>query len=80
MADHVLMPHGRYMADACSEHCQQAGGTHWHVLIALPVTGNNMVALRLEPLAQVRGNEATSASDADFQLGCGPAGSKRVGR
>jgi hypothetical protein len=45
---------------------------HWHVLVALPVAADHVVALLLQPLGQVAGDEAAGAGDADAQLLLGP--------
>lgn len=42
--------------------------TYGHVLIALPVASDDVVALRPQTLGQVRGDESTSPSNADPEL------------
>ena len=46
--------------------------TYRHVLVPLPVAAHDVVALLLEPLREVRRDEAARAGDADLQLLLGP--------
>lgn len=52
----------------------RVGHTHRHVLVALPVAANHVMALLLETLREVRRDEATGARDANPQLLLGPVG------
>jgi hypothetical protein len=52
--------------------------THREVLVALPVAGHHVVALRAQALGQVAGDEASGARHAHLELLGGPEGLKGV--
>lgn len=63
-------PYGGYPAAA--DKTSKARLTYRHVLVPLPVAAHDVVALLLEPLREVRRDEAARAGDADLQLLLGP--------
>jgi len=57
---------------AAADKTSKARLTYRHVLVPLPVAAHDVVALLLEPLREVRRDEAARAGDADLQLLLGP--------
>jgi hypothetical protein len=51
---------------------KSGANTDLHVLIPLPIASNDVVALALQTLAQMRCDEATSSSNTNLQLTSGP--------
>ena len=69
-APRARSPYGGYPAAA--DKTSKGKRTYRHVLVPLPVAAHDVVALLLEPLREVRRDEAARAGDADLQLLLGP--------